>query len=162
MKTRKLDNWRYEVLVQGKNYEFGKWSVEDSLDALYDITSLVGGPAGQAVAMAFGKGGQGLKTEITGDMANTVFAAFAANMRNHKPVVMALMKKLAGEDIFCEGRLIKFDDHYKDDLALLFAVARAGFEVQFGSFFADALGKLGLTKATQGAPPPAMNPATPT
>ena len=156
MRVTKLDSGMFGVDVDGRQYEFEKWGADDSLDTLLDIGSVVGGPLGQAMAVAFGKNGDGLKTEITGDVASQVFSGFAANMRESKDIVRSVLKKLAGRNVICEGKKVVYDDHYAQNLGLLFQVARACFEVQYGSFFGDALASIGIKPGQAGA---SMSPA---
>lgn len=143
MKPRQIEGGSWAVDIDGHTYAFEKWGAEDALDTLLEISAIAGGPVGNAVAMAFAKGG---KAEITGDMASTVFDNFARNMRANKQAVKEVLRKMAGLNVLCDGVRVDYDKHYNDKLGRLFKVARGCFEVQYGRFFADALASVGIKR----------------
>lgn len=141
MKVTKTEAGLFAVDVDGDTYEFERWGAEDALDTLMDISSIVGTPLSAAAAAAFGKGGDGVKTELTDDLIERVVGELTRNMRQHKAMCLAIFKKLAGRRVLCNGRPVNYDQDYAGDrLRRLFLVVRAGFTVQYGDFCAAVLG----------------------
>lgn len=135
-KIKKNAAGMYETDIDGKTYEFSKWGAEDSVDALIDIGGLVGGPIGNAIGSI--AGGEGMDKEFKPEMVGLILESLTKNLSGNKAISKALIKKMASQDVMCEGKSINFNDHYSDSLPHLFKVVRAAFEVQYGNFF-DAL-----------------------
>lgn len=138
---RKTDAGLWEIVVDGRAYEFEKWGAEESLDVLLDISAIVGGPLGAAVGKAFSPGGQGIETDFSADMVGQIVDQLMKNLR--KDVVKPLVRKLTADKVICDGRKVAFNTHYQDDLFHMFKVLKAALEVQYGGFFAavqDAAG----------------------
>lgn len=142
---KKNDSGLYEVVIDDKTYEFEKWGAEDSLDVLLDISQLIGGPVGSAIGDLFNK--EGMHTEINGAMLGMVMEGLTKNLK--KEIVKPLIKKLCSEKVLCEGKPIKFNVHYADDLMHMFRVVKAALEVQYGNFFVAFQGVVGRKQKRQ-------------
>lgn len=144
---RKNEAGLIEVEVDGKLYEFEKWGADDSLDVLIDLAQIVGGPVGQAIGSVFSK--EGVNQEIDAGMLGFVVEGLLKNMK--KDIVKPLIKKLSSEKVLCDGRPVKFNVHYADDLMHLFRVVKAALEVQYGNFFVAFQGAVGLSRTQRKA-----------
>lgn len=145
----------YEVEIDGQRYEFEKWGAEASYDTLLDMAKVIGKPLGLAVA-AFGGGG--LDEELPKDAVAAVFDAICQGLGD-KTLTKALTKKVVAEKVYCDGKKVVFDEHYKDRLDHMFRVLWAGLEVQYGNFFAAILA---LVAASQPRLKALMNRVPPT
>jgi hypothetical protein len=143
MDIRKTAGGLWAVDIDSDTYEFERWGAEDGLDTLMDIGAIVGGPVAATLSAMFGGEGKGSDTVVTPDLAKAVVTELVSNMGQNKPKVMEIFKKLAGRNVSCNGKPVAFSDHYSNKYALLFRVVYAGFEVQYGSFFGEFLGKKG-------------------
>jgi len=132
----------YEVEIDDHKYEFEKWGAEDSLDTLIDMASIIGGPLGAALMKIFDKkkteDKNALDKELNLDSLSVAFDSLAKNMR--KETVKPLIKKFCSDKVLCDGKKFKFNDHYQDRLGHMFAVAKAGMEVQYQELFVVARG----------------------
>lgn len=133
MKPREGAGGAYEADIDGSTYSFTKWGALQSLDVLAEVSDLVGGP----LAGVFANLKQGIKTEITADLAQTVLGGLTSKLRSNKQAVIGVLTALcSGPGVFCDGKQVaSFDRHYEGRLDHLFKVAYAGLEVQYGSFF---------------------------
>lgn len=133
MALRKGAGGAWECDVDEHVYTMTKWGALQSLDVLAEVSDLVGGP----LAGVFANLKQGIKTEITADLAQTVLGGLTAKLRSNKEAVIGVLKALtSGDNVLCDGRQVKnFDRHFEGRLDHLFKVAYAGLEVQYGSFF---------------------------
>lgn len=135
----------FETQIEEHTYEFEKWGAESALNTLFDLSLVAGKPIGALAAS-----GAGLNTELTPPTVDTLITALTDNLRNNREVVMGMVRKMASQKLFCDGKPIgSFDLHYKDRLQHLFLVVRANMEVQYGNFFSDmkAIGRAADPKA---------------
>jgi hypothetical protein len=152
----------YVEEVDGKKYEFEKWDAEDSVDALLDIAGLIGEPLGAAFgAFVQDMDEVSIKTLLDKDFDPQIVTKIMASLTGgfkgpNKEIVKALLRKLSsGPKVRCEGKPVTFGTHYREDLSLMFKVAKAGLEVQLGSFFVvlREVGKLSQKPITNQASP---------
>jgi hypothetical protein len=134
----------FEVEVDGKNYEFEKWGAEASLSVLIKIAKIAGKPLGMVLGMAMEK--KGLDTDISADLLGDAVQSLLENM--DEEVCISLIKRISSEKVLCEGRPIKFNDHYQNKLGHLFKVVKAALEVQYGDFFGELVGLIPAPKPT--------------
>ena len=134
MAAEKNAEGRYETEIDNKTYSFEKWGADDSLTTMLKIAGMIGKPIGLFMASFSNDPDKGLlDKDIKSDMLALAFEALAANLDEHK--ALSLMKKLAGDRVMCDGVKITFNAHYEDRLDVMFKVAYANLEVQYGSFF---------------------------
>lgn len=148
---RKNEAGLWEVPVDSHVYEFEKWGAEESLDTLLDISAIIGGPIGSAIAKAFAPGAEGMESQVDVSMLGVVLDQLFKNMR--KDVVKPLIKKLCSERVLCDGKPIKFNLHYQDDLMHMFRVVKAALEVQYGNFFEGLQGAVGFKRNSKDSIP---------
>lgn len=149
--------------VDGHTYEFEKWGAEEATGTLLDISSIIGRPIGGIAALKdkVSRKPNG-KMEITGDVGGRIAELLAEQLGTQKPLIMTLLIKLASYKALCDGKSFRFDTHYSDRLGHMLRVVAAGLEVQFGSFFADALRAaegFGLLSPEE-TPAPSKTPST--
>ena len=138
MDITKTESGLFSVEIDGQTYEFQKWGAEESLDVLLDLAKILGKPLGSAMA-AFA-GGESLPIidrDFKPEIVALIFEGLTSSL--DKVLVKAIVKKVASDKVFCEGKPVKFDAHYQDRLPHLFKVVQAGLEVQYGNFYAAVL-----------------------
>lgn len=130
----------YEVIVDGETYAFAKWKAGVASETLIELAALLGRPV--AVAVGAMKGGD--KLEAASPAVPLVFDELLSKLGTHKATVMALLRRLTSADVQCNGRTVRFDEHYQDRLGHMMRVAAAALEVQYGAFFAELGARGGL------------------
>jgi hypothetical protein len=137
----------YDVEIDELQYSFQKWSADSATDALLDLSGIVSKPLGAGVGALFGK----KKDEAEGDAKpnqaesiGLIMEALLDRVSVNKAICKALIKKFASENVLCDGKKVSFDSHYADRMPHLFKVVQAGVEVQFGNFFGEFLGSVGI------------------
>jgi hypothetical protein len=137
----------YDIEIEGLQYSFQKWGADSSTDALLDLSGIVSKPLGAGVGALFGK----KKDEAEGDAKpnqaesiGLIMEALLDRVSANKGICKALIKKFASENVLCDGKKISFDSHYTDRMPHLFKVVQAAVEVQFGNFFGEFLGSVGI------------------
>lgn len=127
-----------EKEIDGIKYEFEKWGAEEALDTLLKISKVAGKSLGIALSSL-------TTTEEGPNFLALAFDALTGNM--DEKLCMSLVKKLTSEKVFCQGAKIQsFSVHYQDRLMHMFKVAQAALEVQYGNFFEELLGIVGVTR----------------
>ncbi|RZL29675.1 MAG: hypothetical protein EOP64_00285 [Sphingomonas sp.] len=120
----------HEAEIAGHAYEFQKWAAEESLDALLDLSIIMGKP----LAAIAERGGA--KADLDSRAIEGLVDALTSNLSSNRQMVMALVKKLATGKMLCDGKEVaSFNVHYDGRLSHAFEVVRANLEVQFGHFF---------------------------
>lgn len=132
----KTEEGLYEVEIKGDKYAFEKWNADESLDVLLDIVPLVGKPLGAATAALTGGDVSLLDKEVNPQAIAAIIEGLTSNF--NKATVKRLIIKLCSEKAFCNDKKISFKDHYEGKVTLIFIVAKANLEVQYGNFF-DAI-----------------------
>jgi hypothetical protein len=149
MEPSKNEKGLWQVEIDGKTYEFQKWGAKESFLTLVKIGKLIGKPAGELVAAIAGNGGLDTDIPAMPEMISKAAASLFDGL-DEKETFSIVESLSAGNRVLCDGALVKFDTHYQDDLAHMFRVAKAGLEVQYGSFFGALRGLAGVVpKAAQ-------------
>jgi hypothetical protein len=155
MEIQKDETGLYVADIDGQKYAFAKWGAEESLDVLLELVPMVSGPIGSAVSAVFGGDKDEAKSildkELNADAIGMVFKGLTTGF--NKKSVKDLIIKLTSRDVLCDGLKISFNRHYQDKLSLMFKVARAALEVQYGNFFADVKGLAGSLGIKKVRPP---------
>lgn len=155
MSVTKNEAGRYEVVVpwhDGEHrFEFQKWGAEDQTDTLLDLMA-VGGSALGSIASLVGAG-SGLDTELTSSLFSGLMKQLTEGLTRDRAMTKRLVKKLSSDRVICDGVTVNWADRYKEDLALMFAAAKANLEVQYGNFFA-AVAHLLPARSTAALSPP--------
>jgi hypothetical protein len=145
--TRNQQSGLYEAEIDGVKYEFSKWGADDANDVLLDLASILGKPLGMGAAAFFGKDRDGekkLDKTMDPNVIGAIMEALSGQIGANKVTVKALIKKLAAEGVFCNGKPITFNTHYADRLGHQFRVVKTALEVQFGNFFGELTGLVGI------------------
>ena len=138
MAFNRTEHGLHQKDIGGHSYEFMKWGAEEALDALLDLSAVIGKPLGALAPHMDLAAAQERRLEIAAEAIGPALEALATQLGSNKPLCKALLKRLATKGILCDGREIVFDAHYKDRLPHMLDVALAALEVQFGGFFAGA------------------------
>lgn len=148
MAATKNDSGLYETDIDGEKYEFAKWGAEAATDTLLDLSGIISKPLGAGVGALFGKKekeDEGVEVKKSqAESIGLIMEALLDRVSANKQICKTLIKKFATENVLCNGQKIVYDTHYKDRLPHLFKVVQAGVEVQFGNFFGEFLGSVGV------------------
>lgn len=139
----------YETVIDDKTYEFTMWGAEESMDTLIDIAALVGKPLSHVGAKAFTGEHSGLAGDISAAALEAVLSGLVDQITTHREMVMRVIKRLAAHKVFCDGKQVAFDTHYRNAFGHLVRVCRTALEVQYGNFF-DAATDLGVLRPAVG------------
>jgi hypothetical protein len=139
----------YDVEIEGQQYSFQKWGADSATDALLDLSGIVAKPLGAGVGALFGKkkdedDGEAGKPKTSAENIGLIMEALLDRVSANKATCKALLKKFASENVLCDGKKISFDSHYADRMPHMFKVVQAAVEVQFGNFFGEFLGSVGI------------------
>lgn len=129
---------RYETAIGEDLYSFQKWDADTALEVLLDLIPVVGQPLGAALSTVMGKD-EGIDTKVTPAVLADVFQALTGSF--NKKIVKPILIKLVSQDVMCNDVPVKnFKSHYEGKMMLMFKVAYAGLEVQYGNFLEELLG----------------------
>ena len=130
---QKNDAGLYEAEIDGKTYEFQKWSASKSIERFGEVMGMIADPFGKLAGGFIGGGG--LKQEFNPDVAGMAISSILKSLSEKKN--LDLVKKLCTDGVLCERVSIKsFDDHY-DSILHIGKVAKANVEVQWSDFLAE-------------------------
>ena len=148
MAVTKLDSGLYEAEVQGTDavhkVTFEKWGAELATDTLFELVQVGGEAAGSLLSVL---AGGGLDQEASSSPVEALFRQLSQGLTRDKKVTKDLLIRLCSRKVLVDGVTAAWPAFYNDRLPLAFAVAKANFEVQFGSFV-DAAKSMGLLAAT--------------
>lgn len=140
MEIIKTPEGLYSVSIEGVSYEFEKWGAEEQLDTLLDIIPIIGKPLGITISQVM-SGDKKSLLDNEFDLEK-IFDAITTNF--DKKTIKQLIMKLSSSRVLVNGAKINFGQYYSDKLALMFKVAFAGLEVQYGNFFGDVITSVGM------------------
>jgi hypothetical protein len=142
--------------IDGSIYQFQQFNTTTALKIMAKLTKLIGEP----LIIAFGAlkadktaaPGAGKRNLLDRDIDTAVLAQAARALvdRLDEDEVIAVVKRLTGENIICDNKNINFDVHYAARFGHLFKVLQAALEVQYGNFFSAVAGQAGMTAAQVG------------
>lgn len=145
----------HQATIDESRYEFELWGAQSSLETLFDIAAILGKPLVQLVALAQNDPNANL-ADVLGPQAGLagldgIVEHLTAQLSTNRDKTLTVIQKLSSGSVLCDGKKFKFDAHYQNRLAHLFAVVRAAIEVQYGDFFAALAPLAGLRKAEAAA-----------
>ena len=127
----------HECSIGKHTYEFVKWNADESLDALLDISIVVGKP----LAVIAERGG--VTADLNRSAIECIVESLTDNLAGNRQMVMNLVKKLATNKMYCDGKEVgSFTAHYEDRLSHAFEVVTANLNVQFKHFFLDIAARM--------------------
>lgn len=143
VKARKAESGLWAVDIDGATYEWERWGAEEALDTLTEILDLLGKPLGGLIDMLQAKRETTAAPTRAGVGGKIVSGLMRKLKRNKEDVKLVLKRLTSGPRVFCDGKAINFNRHYENELALMFKVANAAVEVQYGNFLDAVLDALG-------------------
>ncbi len=135
--------------VDGEQYEFEQFGAKQSLRILMRLSKLLGEPLMLSMgAIKKEEGGKQFDVTILAKAAKCLFAGMDENG------TLELIETLTSEKVLCNGKKIKFDEHYEKKLTHLFNVLTTALDVQYGNFIEELLENQNLPNVVASTPDP--------
>lgn len=154
MPARKNENGLWEVEIDSQKYEFEKWDAEEGTEAIMDFFVIMGQPIGVGVAKILGKDGSeeegGLNQKMDPNVIGEIVGKLSSQIGANRAIAKGLIVNLASRKVACDGKQVKYAQHFRDRYAHLMKVVKAGAEVQFSSFFDGQSVSDGILRAVSG------------
>jgi hypothetical protein len=133
--------------IDGDEYEFEQFGAKQSLRVLMRLSKLVGKPLMLSMgAIKQEEGKKKFDANALGEAAKVLFDGMDENG------TIELIEMLTAEKVLCNGKKIKFDEHYEKKLSHLFNVLATALDVQYGNFIEELTGSLDLKKEAVSTP----------